>query len=52
MNSMGIDRAKRKTIIQESYRQFRIKDREGKTRSSTINEIVKIIKKELKEDAD
>lgn len=52
MSKVVIDRAIRKNIIQNTYRCFRIKEREGKTRSATINDIVKMIKKELKENAD
>ena len=52
MSKVVIDRAIRKNIIQGTYRCFRVKEREGKTRSATINDIVKMIKKELKENAD
>lgn len=51
MSKTVIEREKRKNIIQGSYRAFKIKEKEGKTRSATINDIVKLIKKELKEDA-
>lgn len=51
MNKTIIEREKRKAIIQGSYRAFKIKEVEGKTRSATITDIVKMIKKELKEDA-
>ena len=52
MSSTIIEREKRKTIIQNTYRCFRVKEREGKTKSATIADIVKMIKKELKENAD
>lgn len=50
MSKTEIVREKRKAIIQNTYRCFRVKEKEGKTRTATINDIVKMIKKELKED--
>ena len=52
MSKTVIEREKRKAIIQNTYRLFRTKERVGKTRSATITDIVKMIKKELKENAD
>lgn len=52
MSKTVIEREKRKAIIQNTYRCFRVKEREGKTRVATILDIVKMIKKELKENAD
>ena len=52
MSKTEIDRETRRNIIQNTYRCFKAKERENKTRSATINDIVKMIKKELKEDAD
>lgn len=52
MSKTVIEREKRRAIIQNTYRCFRTKEREGKTRSATITDIVKMIKKELKENAD
>ena len=40
MSSTIIEREKRKAIIQNTYRCFRVKEREGKTRSATIADIV------------
>lgn len=52
MSKTVIDSEKRKNIIRETYRCFKVKERESKTKSATITEIVKKIKKELKENAD
>jgi hypothetical protein len=52
MSKTVIDRETRKKIIQGTYHCFRVKERENKTRSATITDIVKLIKKELKENAD
>lgn len=52
MSKTIIEREVRKKIIQDTYHCFRVKERENKTRSSTINDIVRILKKELKENAD
>ena len=52
MNNVQIDKTKLKNIIQYSYRQFRKREREGISRNQTIDEIVKMIKKELKDNAD
>lgn len=52
MNNVQINRIKLKNIIQYSYRQFRKKERENLTKNQTIDEIVKMIKKELKDNAD
>ena len=51
MSKTIIEREKRKMIIRKSYYLFRIKERENKTKSATIADIIKVIKKELKEDA-
>lgn len=50
MSKTLIEKEKFKAIVQKSYKQFKIKERESKTRSATITEIVRMIKKELKED--
>lgn len=52
MSNTIIEKEKRRAIIQDTYRCFRVKEREGKTRSATILDIVKMIKKELKENVD
>ena len=52
MSETVIDRETRKKLIQGTYHCFRVKERENKTRSATITDIVKLIKKELKENAD
>lgn len=52
MSDTVIIREKRRNIIQNTYRLFKVKEREGKTRSATITDITKMIKKELKENAD
>lgn len=49
MSKPEIDREKLKTIIRESYKLIGEKERKGKTKETTINEIVKMIKKEVKE---
>lgn len=49
MSKPEIDREKRRTIIKESYRLIEKKEREGKTKEDAINEIVKMIKKEVKD---
>ena len=49
MSRPVIDREKRKKIIHESYRIIRKKERENSTKESAVNEIVKMIKKEVKE---
>ena len=51
MSKTIIEKEKFKKIVQGSYKQLRIKDREGKTRSATISAIARMIKKELKDDA-
>ncbi len=52
MGKMIIDKGKMNIIIKGSYARFRAKERENKSRSTTILDIIKIIKKELKENAD
>ena len=37
-------------MVQESYKIFRKKEKNGWTKSATVNELVKMIEKELEED--
>lgn len=50
MGNTLIDKQKFRKIVQNTYKEFKIKERTGKTKSATISEIVRMIKKELKED--
>lgn len=50
--SSEIIREVRKAIIQETYKCFRKKEKEGWNKSKTISEIEKCLKKEIKENAD
>ncbi len=49
MSKTVIDREKGKKIIYESYKIIRKKERENSTKESAVNEMVKMIKKEVKE---
>lgn len=51
MNKKELDHEKVKKIVRFSYRQFRAKERRGISKSQTIDEIVQMIKKELKDNA-
>lgn len=51
MSDFAVEREKRKDIIQKTYKEFKNKEKQGKTRSATISSIVSMIKKELKENA-
>lgn len=52
MSEDCINKDIRKNIIQNTYKCFRKKERDSMTKASTINEIIKMIKDELKENAD
>lgn len=52
MSKTVIDRDTRKAIIQGTYKCFRSKERENKSKSQTIMDIVRLIKKELRDNAD
>lgn len=51
MNDFAIEKEKRKELIQKTYKEFKYKEKQGKTRSATISSIVSMIKRELKENA-
>ncbi len=51
MNKTIIEKEIIKTLIKNTYQCFREKERDGKTKSATIADIVKMIKKELKNNA-
>jgi len=52
MSEFILDKATRKKIIQGTYKCFRNKELNGKSRATTITEIVNMIKKEVRENAD
>ena len=51
MSEECINKDIRKNIIQNTYKCFRKKERDSKTKASTISDIIKMIKDELTENA-
>ncbi len=48
MSRTVIEREKLKTIVQGSYVELKRKDKTGATKQSTVNEIIKLIERTLK----
>ena len=50
MSKTVIEKEKLKFIVQGSYKELRKKDKTGSTKQATVNEIVKMIERVLKDD--
>ncbi len=51
MSDKKFDHAKAISIIRFSYKAFRTKETNGRSKSQTVDDIINMIKKEVKEDA-